>query len=124
MLQIWGLKRLDKERAATPLARSEQGAICPKLAGLIASFSCQSAELPFPADCRRVDSVIASATTAIARSRRSSIILAFSVATANLLGAVAAWAAATAGGRHRDGAPLPEWIERSNTLGRRRTVLP
>jgi len=74
---------------------------------------------------RRVDSVILSAKTAIARSRRSTIILAFSVATAILLGAVAAWAAATAGGRHRDGAPLPEWMERSKALDRRRqTVLP
>ncbi|KRQ96194.1 hypothetical protein CQ12_23390 [Bradyrhizobium jicamae] len=74
---------------------------------------------------RRVDSVIVSAKTAIARSRRSTIILAFSVATAILLGAVAAWAAACAGGRHRDGATLPEWMVRSNALDRRReTVLP
>ena len=52
-----------------------------------------------PADSeRRVDNVLASAKTAIARSRRSSIIVAFSIATAVLLGAVAAWAAACAGG--------------------------
>jgi hypothetical protein len=69
---------------------------------------------------RRVDSVIASAKTAIARSRRSTVILAFSVATAILLGAVAAWAAACAGGRHRDGAPLPAWMVRSKALDRRR----
>jgi hypothetical protein len=62
---------------------------------------------------RRVDSVIASATTAIARSRRSTIILAFSVATAILLGAVAAWAAAAAGGQHRDGSPMPGWLDRT-----------
>jgi hypothetical protein len=68
---------------------------------------------------RRVDNVVASAKTAIARSRRSTIILAFSVATAILLGAVAAWAGAAAGGRHRDGAPLPEWMVRSNAIGRR-----
>jgi hypothetical protein len=68
---------------------------------------------------RRVDSVIASATTAIARSRRSTVILAFSVATAILLGAVAAWAAACAGGRHRDGAPLPQWMVHSKALDRR-----
>ena len=74
---------------------------------------------------RRVDSAIANAKTAIARSRRSTIILAFSVATAILLGAVAAWAAACAGGRHRDGASLPEWMVRSKALDRRRqTVLP
>jgi hypothetical protein len=74
---------------------------------------------------RRVDSAIANAKTAIARSRRSTIILAFSVATAILLGAVAAWAAACAGGRHRDGGSLPEWMVRSKALDRpRQTVLP
>jgi hypothetical protein len=73
---------------------------------------------------RRVDTVIANARTAIARSRRSTIILAFSVATAILLGAIAAWAAACAGGRHRDGAPLPTWMAHSNMLDRRRTALP
>jgi hypothetical protein len=73
---------------------------------------------------RRVDSVVGAAKTAIDRSRRSSIILAFSVATAILLGAVAAWAAAVAGGRHRDGAVLPEWMARSNALSRRKTVMP
>ncbi|WP_029083810.1 hypothetical protein [Bradyrhizobium sp. th.b2] len=59
---------------------------------------------------KRVDSVVGDARTAIQRSRRSSVILAFSVAAALLFGAVAAWAAACAGGRHRDGATLPEWM--------------
>ena len=78
-----------------------------------------------PADAeRRVDTVIANAKTAIARSRRSTIILAFSVATAILLGAIAAWAAACAGGRHRDGEPLPEWMAHANALDRRRAALP
>jgi hypothetical protein len=72
---------------------------------------------------RRVDNVILSARTAIARSRRSTTILAFSVATAILLGAVAAWAAACAGGRHRDGALIPEWMTRSNAIARRREAM-
>jgi hypothetical protein len=72
---------------------------------------------------RRVDNGIANAKTAINRSRRSTIILAFSLATALLLGAVAAWAAACAGGRHRDGAPLPEWMAHSDRLARRRIVI-
>jgi hypothetical protein len=77
-----------------------------------------------PADAeRRVDNGIASARTALNRSRRSTIILAFSLATALLLGAVAAWAAACAGGRHRDGAPLPEWMVHSDRLARRRIVV-
>ena len=78
-----------------------------------------------PADSeRRVDSVLGSAKTAIAMSRRSGIIVAFSIATAVLLGAIAAWAAACAGGRHRDGAPLPDWMARSNAFGRHEKVLP
>ncbi len=59
---------------------------------------------------RRVDTVIASSQAAISKSRRSSVILAFSVAAALLLGAVIAWASAAIGGRHRDGASLPHWM--------------
>jgi hypothetical protein len=59
---------------------------------------------------RRVDTAISNSQTAIARSRRSSVILAFSVAAALLLGAVISWAAASVGGRHRDGAPMPHWL--------------
>jgi hypothetical protein len=78
-----------------------------------------------PADSeRRVDNTLGNARTAIQRSRRSTIIVAFSIAAAVLLGAVAAWAAASAGGRHRDGAPLPDWMARSDTFVRRRRGLP
>ena len=41
---------------------------------------------------RRVDNVIVNAKTALTRSRRSTIILAFSLAASLLLGATAAWA--------------------------------
>jgi hypothetical protein len=71
---------------------------------------------------RRVDTVIADARTAISRTRASTIILAFSVATALLLGAAAGWAAAETGGRHRDGMPLPNWMSHANRLGRRRST--
>lgn len=71
---------------------------------------------------RRVDSAIADAHKSISRTRASTIILAFSVATALLLGAAAAWASAEAGGRHRDGMPLPNWMSHSNRFGRRRTA--
>jgi hypothetical protein len=72
---------------------------------------------------RRVDSVIANSKAAIARSRRGTIILAFSLAAATLLGAVAAWAGACSGGRHRDGAPLPEWMAHANRFERTRIVV-
>ena len=58
---------------------------------------------------RRIDNVIAGAKTAIARSRRSAIIAAFSIAASILLGAAVAWFAACEGGRHRDGAE-PGWL--------------
>jgi hypothetical protein len=60
---------------------------------------------------RRVDSVIANARTAIARSRRSAVIAAFSVAASILLGAVVAWFAAGEGGRNRDRGPLDHFVE-------------
>lgn len=59
---------------------------------------------------RRVDNVIASAKAAIARSRRSAVIAAFSIAASVLLGAVVAWFAAIEGGRHRDGATTSDWL--------------
>jgi hypothetical protein len=71
---------------------------------------------------RRVDTVVADARTAISRTRASTIILAFSIATALLLGAAAGWAAAETGGRHRDGMPLPNWMNHSNRFGRRRSA--
>jgi hypothetical protein len=68
----------------------------------------------------RVDNVISESKTAISRTRASTIILAFSVAAALLLGAIAAWTGAEAGGRHRDGTPLADWMEHSNWFNRRR----
>jgi hypothetical protein len=68
---------------------------------------------------RRVDSAIADSRSAISRTRASTIVLAFSVATALLLGAAAAWAGAEAGGRHRDGMPLSHWMLHANRLNRR-----
>jgi hypothetical protein len=78
-----------------------------------------------PADAdKRVNTAIEDSRTAIARSRHSAVILAFSLAAATLLGAVAAWMAACAGGRHRDGAPLPEWMEHANRFEQRRQMIP
>lgn len=71
---------------------------------------------------RRVDTVIAEAKTAIARSRRSTIIAAFSIASAILLGAVVSWFAASEGGRHRDGA-VPDWLT-NRAFARRQEQLP
>ncbi|MCK1540564.1 hypothetical protein IVA87_33460 [Bradyrhizobium sp. 147] len=73
---------------------------------------------------RRVDASIADARTAINRARRNSIIVAFSVAAATLIGAAVAWAAAVAGGRHRDGEPLPKWMASANRFHRNPRAMP
>ncbi|MFB6463119.1 hypothetical protein [Bradyrhizobium tunisiense] len=73
---------------------------------------------------RRVDALIADSRTAINRARRNSIIVAFSVAAATLIGAAVAWAAAVAGGRHRDGEPLPNWMASSNRFHRSPRAMP
>jgi hypothetical protein len=73
--------------------------------------------LPAPDAERRVETAISNSQTAIARSRRSSVILAFSVAAALLLGAGVSWTAASVGGRHRDGAPMPHWLRDTAARG-------
>lgn len=80
--------------------------------------------LAAPDSERRVDALIADAKTAINRARRNSIIVAFSIAAATLIGAVVAWAAAVAGGRHRDGAALPNWMASSNRFHRSPRAMP
>jgi hypothetical protein len=80
--------------------------------------------LAAPDSERRVDALIADSRTAINRARRSSIIVAFSVAVATLIGAVVAWAAAVAGGRHREGEPLPNWMASSNRFHRNPRAMP
>lgn len=71
---------------------------------------------------RRVDSVIGASKTAISRARAAIVIVAFSVAAGLLLGAAAAWAAAGAGGRHRDGRPLSNWMLHANRYNRKRSI--
>jgi hypothetical protein len=61
---------------------------------------------------RRVNEVVTSAHDNIARARRSGVVLAFMLAAAALLGAVAAWYAAVEAGRHRDGrVATPTWLD-------------
>lgn len=68
---------------------------------------------------RRVDTAVVNTKTAIARKRRSSVILAFSIAAALLLGAVVSWTAACAGGRHRDSELQPLWLRSRGSSIRR-----
>jgi hypothetical protein len=93
--------------------RSDDRAYLTQLVSAVTGLAGADAE-------HRVDSIIAESKRAISHARAAGIVLAFSVATALLLGAVVAWAAAEAGGRHRDGKRLPEWMLHSNRFGRRR----
>lgn len=80
----------------------------------------QTAALTGAADAeRRVDDAITRSHQAIRKSRQTAVILAFSAAAAALLGAIAAWSAAVAGGRHRDGEPLPQWMRHGDRWTRR-----
>jgi hypothetical protein len=66
-----------------------------------------------PESERRVDAVVALVKENISRARHSAVILGFMVGAAALVGAVAAWFAACAGGRQSDGReelhPLWDW---------------
>lgn len=73
---------------------------------------------------KRVDTTIANSKSAISRARAASIIIAFSAAAALLFGAVAAWAGAAAGARHRDGAPISGWMAHSNRWSRSGAATP
>jgi len=65
-----------------------------------------------PADSQtRVNNVFSSAKENINRARNSAVVMAFMMAAAALLGAVAAWLTAGVGGRQKQGihAAWPEW---------------
>jgi hypothetical protein len=68
---------------------------------------------------RRVDEVVARARDSIARARRTAVILAFMAGASALLGAVAAWFAATTGGEHRDGRTAPHLLWNWSSPARR-----
>lgn len=92
---------------------ADDHAFLVQLVGTVTGLTAPDAE-------RRVDTTIADAKRAISRTRASMIMLSFSVATSLLLGAIAAWAGAEAGGRHRDGMPLPQWMRHRSRFNHRR----
>jgi hypothetical protein len=92
------------------LTTSSHSGIAAEDRAYLAQMVAATTGLAGPDADKRADTAIANAKTAIDRSRRSTVILAFSIAAALLLGAVIAWAAAAAGGRQRDGAPMPHWV--------------
>lgn len=98
-------------------ANSHSGVAADDRAFLVAQVGALTG-LAQPEAERRVDAAIVNAKSALRRSRATSVLLAFSLAAATLLGAIAAWAAAVAGGRHRDGGTLPGWMSTTTSTGR------
>lgn len=74
-----------------------------------------------PADAdHRVTEVAGEAKTDIDRARHSALLLGFMLGAAALVGAAAAWYAACAGGRHRDGREaVPSYLDWGRTSPRR-----
>ena len=113
------LTPLRAEAGRVLMTSSSHSGVSPDDRAYLVQLVTATTGLAGPDAERRVDSAIADSKSAISRTRASTIILAFSVATALLLGAAAAWAGAEAGGRHRDGMPLSHWMLHANRLNRR-----
>jgi hypothetical protein len=68
---------------------------------------------------KRVTEVAANAKANLDRARRSAVVLGFMAGAAALVGAAAAWFAACAGGRHRDGREaVPSYLDWGQTYAR------
>ena len=66
-----------------------------------------------PADADgRVTQALSQSSEAVARARHASVILAFMIGASLLIGAAAAWVAATFGGQHRDHSVAPSFWRR------------
>jgi hypothetical protein len=87
---------------------SHRGVLADDRAYLVRLVSARTG-LAQPESERRVDTAIANAKQNIDRARSSTVILAFMAGAAALLGAVAAWFAAVAGGEERDDRGPTRW---------------
>jgi hypothetical protein len=95
------------EAARILLTTSSHRGMQPEDRAYLVRLTAATTGIPQPDAERRVDDVAARAKENISRARRTAVILAFSAGAAALLGAAAAWFAACAGGRVRDGETAP-----------------
>ena len=95
------------EAARILLTTSSHRGMQPEDRNYLVRLTAANTGLAQPDAERRVDDVAARAKENISRARRTTVILAFSAGAAALLGAAAAWFAACAGGRVRDGEAPP-----------------
>jgi hypothetical protein len=114
------------EAARILLTTSSHSGMDPTDRAYLARLVAADAGTPAPDAERRVDEVAARVKQDISRARSSAVILAFMAGAAALLGAIAAWAAAIAAGRYRDGRePIPyllDWSIESRSRGTQQSI--
>jgi predicted transcriptional regulator len=114
------------EAARILLTTSSHSGMDPTDRAYLARLVAADAGTPAPDAERRVDEVAARVKQDISRARSSAVILAFMAGAAALLGAIAAWAAAIAAGRYRDGRePIPyllDWSIESHSTGTQQSI--
>lgn len=120
------LFRADRRTEGADLARGEAGRLLmasvetrnftPDDRSYLVRLVTARTGLAGPDAERRVDAVVAQTREKANRARRSAVVVAFMTAASLLIGAVIAWAAACAGGRHRDGDTVPSLNWRMPTL--------
>lgn len=106
------------EAARILLTASGHSGVAAEDRGYLVRLVAARTGLAAPDAEKRVDTALANAKDNIARARKGTVITAFMAGAAALLGAVAAWFAAVAGGQHRDDTSS---TGRWNVLGRHRT---
>jgi hypothetical protein len=100
------------EAARILLTTSSHPGMQPEDRAYLVRLTSATTGLAQPDAERRVEEVAARAKENVTRARRSAVVLAFTAGAAALLGAAAAWFAACAGGRIRDGeAPSQAWLD-------------
>jgi hypothetical protein len=100
------------EAARILLTTSSHSGMDPADRGYLAKLIATDAGIPAPDAERRVDDAASHVKQAVNRARSSTVILAFMIGAATLLGALAAWAAAVTAGRYRDGRePIPSLFD-------------
>lgn len=89
------------------LAATSRAGIKPDDRTYLAHLVANQTGIAQPEAEKRVDRAVEAARIAVKKARQSGVILGFSIAVSLLLGAAAAWYAASLGGQHRDTAGPP-----------------
>lgn len=108
-----GIEYTRSEAARILLTVSSHRGMLPEDRAYLVRLVSANTGLAQPEAERRVDDVAARAKENLNRARRTGVLLGFMLGASALLGAAAAWFAATLAGRHRDGSealnPMWDW---------------